>query len=56
MVAKMMTTNNPKLKAIWPSHQRPNAPIFAEGKRELDKHGIGALMSVPELRKPYEFG
>ena len=54
-VAKMMTTNNPKLKTIWPSHQRPGAPIFAEGKRELDKFGLGALMSVPDLRKPYEF-
>jgi L-ascorbate metabolism protein UlaG (beta-lactamase superfamily) len=54
-VAKMMTNNNSKLKTIWPSHQRPGAPIFAEGKKELDKLGLGALMSVPEVRKVYEF-
>jgi L-ascorbate metabolism protein UlaG (beta-lactamase superfamily) len=54
-VARMMTNNNPKLKTIWPSHQRPGAPIFAEGKKELDKFGLGALMAVPDLRKAYEY-
>jgi hypothetical protein len=34
---------------------RPTAPIVAEGKRELDSLGLGKLMFVPELRKPYEY-
>jgi len=54
-VARMMATNNPKLRAIIPSHMRPGAPILTEGKRELDKLGIGGLMFVPELRKVYEY-
>ena len=54
-VGKLMTMNNPKLKTIIPSHMRPGAPIIAEGKRELEKHGLGGLMFVPELRKPYEY-
>lgn len=54
-VAKMMTTNNPKLRTIVPSHMRPGAPIIVDGKRELDRHGLGALMFVPELRKIYEY-
>jgi L-ascorbate metabolism protein UlaG (beta-lactamase superfamily) len=54
-VAKLMTTNNPKLKTIYPSHMRPDAPIVAEGKRELEKLGLDKLMVVPPLRKAVEF-
>ena len=54
-VARLMTTNNPKLRTIIPSHMRPGAPILAEGKRELDRLGIGGLMFVPDLKKPYEY-
>jgi L-ascorbate metabolism protein UlaG (beta-lactamase superfamily) len=54
-VAKLMTTNNPKLRTIIPSHMRPGAPILADGKRELDKLGLGEMMFVPELRTPYEY-
>lgn len=54
-VARLMTTNNPKLRTIIPSHMRPGAPILAEGKRELDRLGIGELMFVPELKKVYEY-
>ena len=54
-VARLMTTNNPKLRTIIPSHLRPGAPILAEGKRELDRLGIGGLMFVSELRKAYEY-
>ena len=50
-----MTTNNPKLKTIIPSHMRPDAPIIAEGKRELEKLGLDKLMVVPPLRKVVEF-
>jgi hypothetical protein len=50
-----MTTNNPKLRTIIPSHARPGAPILAEGKRELDRLGIGGLMFVPELKKVIEY-
>jgi L-ascorbate metabolism protein UlaG (beta-lactamase superfamily) len=54
-VARLMTTNNPKLRTVIPSHMRPDAPILAEGKKELDRLGIGALMFVPELKKIYEY-
>jgi L-ascorbate metabolism protein UlaG (beta-lactamase superfamily) len=54
-VAKLLTTNNPKLATIIPSHMRPDAPILTEGKRELDKLGLGEKMFVPELRKIYEY-
>ena len=54
-VARLLTTNNPKLRVIIPSHMRPGAPILAEGKRELDKLGLGGLMFVPELKVAYEY-
>ena len=54
-VARLLTTGNPKLRTVIPSHQRPGAPILAEGKRELDRLGIGGLMFVPELKKVYEY-
>lgn len=54
-VAKMMSTNNPRLRTIIPSHMRPDAPIVAQGKSELEKVGLGQMMFVPELRKPYEY-
>jgi hypothetical protein len=54
-VAHLMTTNNPKLRTIIPSHVRPGAPILAEGKRELDRLGIGGLMFVPNLKTVYEY-
>jgi len=54
-VARLLTTNNPKLRTVIPSHMRPGAPILADGKRELDRLGIGGLMFVPELKKVYEY-
>jgi L-ascorbate metabolism protein UlaG (beta-lactamase superfamily) len=54
-VARLLSTNNPKLRTVIPSHMRPGAPVIAEGKRELDKHGLGGMMLVPELRKAYEY-
>jgi L-ascorbate metabolism protein UlaG (beta-lactamase superfamily) len=54
-VARLMTTNNTKLRTIIPSHVRPGAPVLAAGKRELDRLGIGGLMFVPELKKAYEY-
>lgn len=54
-VAKMMTTNNPKLRTVIPSHMRPTAPIVAQGKSELEKLGLAPMMFVPELRKGYEY-
>ena len=54
-VAKMMSTNNPRLRTIIPSHMRPDAPIVAQGKSEIEKVGLGQMMFVPELRKPYEY-
>ncbi len=54
-VARLMSTNNPKLRTVIPSHMRPKAPILIDAKRELDKLGLGALMFVPELRTAYEY-
>jgi L-ascorbate metabolism protein UlaG (beta-lactamase superfamily) len=54
-VAKLLSTNNPKLRTVIPSHMRPGAPILAEGKRELDRLGLGALMFVPALRTVIEY-
>ena len=54
-VARLMATNNPKLKTVIPSHMRPGAPVLAEGKRELDRLGLGELMFVPKLRTVYEY-
>jgi hypothetical protein len=34
---------------------RPGAPIIAEGKRELDRLGLGEMIFVPELKKAYEY-
>ena len=54
-VARLMTTNNPKLRTIIPSHIRPGEPIIAEGKKELDRLGIGGLMFVPHFKNVYEY-
>jgi len=54
-VARLLTTNNSKLRTVIPSHMRPGAPILTDGKRELDRLGIAGLMFVPELRKAYEY-
>jgi L-ascorbate metabolism protein UlaG (beta-lactamase superfamily) len=53
--AKLLSTNNPKLKTVIPDHMRPNAPIVADGKRALEKVGLGSTWFLPELRKPYEY-
>jgi len=50
-----MTTNNPKLKMIIPSHMRPDAPIVAQGKKELERYGLADMMFVPKLRTAYEY-
>lgn len=54
-VAKLLATNNPRLRTITPSHMKPDAPIVAQGKSELEKLGLAQLMFVPELRKGYEY-
>jgi L-ascorbate metabolism protein UlaG (beta-lactamase superfamily) len=54
-VARLLTTNNPKLRTIIPSHMRPGAAILADGKRELDRFRLAGLFFVPELRKAYEY-
>jgi L-ascorbate metabolism protein UlaG (beta-lactamase superfamily) len=54
-VARLMTTDNPRLRAVIPSHMRPDAPIVAEGRQALDQLGLGQLMFVPELRTVYEY-
>ena len=34
---------------------RPEAPILDEARRELARVGLGQLMTVPNLRTPYEY-
>ena len=55
-VAKLMSTNNPKLKQVIPSHQRPNAPVLEEGKKALEAVGLGDKWFMPELRRAYDYG
>ncbi len=55
-VAKLLSTGNPKLKQVIPSHQRPNAPVLAEGKKALEAVGLGDKWFLPELRLAYEYG
>lgn len=54
-VARLMTTNNSKLRTVIPSHMRPGAPILIDGRRELERLGLGGLMFVPALRTVYEY-
>lgn len=54
-VSRLMATGNPKLRTIIPNHMRPDAPIVAQGKSELEKLGLAQMMFVPELRKGYEY-
>ena len=54
-VAKLLSTNNPKLKQVIPSHQRPNAPVLEEGKKALEAVGLGDKWFLPELRRAYEY-
>jgi L-ascorbate metabolism protein UlaG (beta-lactamase superfamily) len=53
--AQVMAKDNPKLKAIIPSHTRPGAPILEQTRRELDRLGLGQRLVLPELRTIYEF-
>ena len=55
MVAKLLATNNPKLKQVIPSHQRPNAPVLEEGKKALEAVGLGDKWFLPELRRQYDY-
>ncbi|HEY7061498.1 MAG TPA: MBL fold metallo-hydrolase [Chloroflexota bacterium] len=54
-VARLMAMNNPKLQTIIPSHIRPGAPILRQAQQELDRVGLGELLFMPELRRPYEY-
>jgi L-ascorbate metabolism protein UlaG (beta-lactamase superfamily) len=54
-VSRLLATGNPKLRTIIPNHMRPDAPIVAQGKSELEKLGLAQMMFVPELRKGYEY-
>jgi L-ascorbate metabolism protein UlaG (beta-lactamase superfamily) len=54
-VASLMTTNNPKLRAVIPSHQRPGAAIIDMASRELERAGLSHLLFVPDLRTVYEY-
>ena len=43
------------LLTIIPSHIRPGAPILIQAQRELERLGLGQLLFMPELRRPYEY-
>ena len=53
--ARLIATNNPKLRIIIPSHMRPGAAIVDDARQELANVGLGQLMTVPNLRTPYEY-
>lgn len=54
-VAKLMATNNPKLKQVIPSHQKSDAPVLQQGKKELEAVGLGDKWFLPELRRAYDY-
>jgi hypothetical protein len=54
-VARLMTSNNPKLQTVIPSHMRPDASILNDARVQMDRLGLGHLMFVPELRRVYEY-
>ena len=54
-VAKLMATNNPKLKQVIPSHQRPGAPVLDAGKKALEAVGLGDKWFLPDLVRAYEY-
>jgi hypothetical protein len=54
-VARLMTTDNPRLRTVIPSHIRPDASILNQARVELDRLGLGHLLFVPELRRVYEY-
>jgi L-ascorbate metabolism protein UlaG (beta-lactamase superfamily) len=54
-MAKLLATNNPKLRTVIPSHNIPGAPILAEARQELTRQGLGDLWFLPELRTTYEY-
>lgn len=53
--ARLIATDNPKLRTIIPSHIQPGAPILTEARRELDRLGLGDRLFMPELRRVYEY-
>ncbi|HEY3116685.1 MAG TPA: hypothetical protein VGK54_08090, partial [Chloroflexota bacterium] len=53
--ARLMSTDNPKLRTVIPSHIRPRASLLNEAKSEMDRLSLGELMFVPELRRVYEY-
>lgn len=54
-VARLMATDNPKLRTVIPSHIQPGAPILAEARQELDRLGLGQMYFLPELRTVYQY-
>ncbi len=53
--ARLMATDNPKLRTVIPSHIRPGASVLDQARQELDRLGLGHLMFMPELRTVYEY-
>jgi L-ascorbate metabolism protein UlaG (beta-lactamase superfamily) len=54
-VARLMATDNPKLRTVVAAHIRPGLSTADEARGALDQLGLGHLMFVPELRTAYEF-
>jgi L-ascorbate metabolism protein UlaG (beta-lactamase superfamily) len=54
-VARLLTTDNPRLRTVIPGHMRPGAPILVEAARELERLGLGHLLFIPELRTVYTY-
>jgi hypothetical protein len=60
--ARLMTTNNPRLRTVIPSHIEagaatggPDASILNDARVQMDRLGLGHLMFLPELRRVYEY-
>lgn len=54
-VARLLSTDNPRLRTVIPSHIQPGSPNLAAASQELERLGLGHLLVVPELRVVYEY-
>jgi L-ascorbate metabolism protein UlaG (beta-lactamase superfamily) len=54
-VARLIASDNPKLRVVIPSHIEPGAPILDQARVELERVGLGGLLFMPELRTAYEY-
>jgi L-ascorbate metabolism protein UlaG (beta-lactamase superfamily) len=54
LIARLMTTGNPRLRTVIPSHRVPGDPVLFTAMEEMDRLGLGHLWFMPAMRQVYE--